>query len=193
MLNEWHKDIPDLRLYRAGIYLQDHTSDRRGLHVRHASHQSRSLITGEALSLPTRAGDVIFFDSRLTHAGQFPDFLEYLLCRIAWRLRRPQLGVEIKDLYWRAIGKAPKLSIFFTFGIADADTEQFCLIESRTRADRDPSAHFLPPDFIHALAAAGVLSYGAHGFFPAGIELEVFPRATMVTDMSNRSARVTLK
>lgn len=170
---------PNFRLYRAGIYLQDHTSDGRGVHVRHASPRSRSLVTGEALTFPTQAGDIVFFDSRLTHAGQFPDFLEYLLCRIAWRLRRPQLGVEIKELYWRAIGRAPKLSIFFTFGIADADTEQFCYIESRTRADHDPSARFFPPDLVHALAATGVLSHGAHGYFPTSIEPEVSPKAIM--------------
>ncbi len=176
MLGDWHKDVCDFRLCRTGIYLQDHTSDGRGLKVRLTSHRSPSLMSGEITSVPTRAGDIVFFDPRLTHAGQFPDFLEYALYRITRRLRRPQLGLEIKELYWQVMRKAPKLSVFFTFGIADAETEQFCLVESRARAERDPNARFLAPELIDALANAGVVSYGIHGFFPTSIESEVPPR-----------------
>jgi hypothetical protein len=171
MLNFWHKDLndthkdsfcegyftsPDFRLYRAGIYLQDHVHNRQGLHVRVGSHRTPSLSAGDLRYLPTRAGDVVFFDIRLTHGGDLPDPLELLLWRIARRLRTHTLPSRIKDLYWQAAGQHAKHSIFFTVGLDDMHTSDFCRFEAKNLRRRVGAAKDLPQNLPTALSAAGV-------------------------------------
>jgi len=175
MLNLWHKDLndthkdsfregyftsPDFRLYRAGIYLQDHVHNRQGLHVRVGSHRTPSLSAGDLRYLPTRAGDVVFFDIRLTHGGALPDPLELLLWRIAQRLRTHTVPSLIKDLYWRAAGKRTKHSIFFTVGSNDTHTSDFCRFEAKNLQQRVGAVKDLPENLLTALSAAGVRGPG---------------------------------
>jgi hypothetical protein len=187
MLSHWHKDTSenqggclrgdyfsrrDCRVYRAGIYLQDHHENRQGLTVRKASHLTRSISEGEIEYLPTRAGDIVFFDIRLSHAGQLPDRFERSLLNLGRRLHAPRLASAAKALYARARDKDDKLSIFLTYGTTGSDTEDFCNFELRakTRQQTGRPLH-LGADLAAGLRAADVLTYApflpGHGA-PAG-------------------------
>lgn len=171
MLSWWHKDTSesqggcfsgdyfgraDCNVYRAGIYLQDQSS-KGGLTVRPGSQCTRSPLTGAAETLKTAAGDVVFFDIRLSHAGQFPDPVETALLRAARlpRLRGP--AGALKRGWHRMMRKPDKLSLFFTYGAAAADTEEFCHFErSRQARGREGIAPPLAPALMGGLAEAGV-------------------------------------
>lgn len=168
MLSWWHKDTsekeggclpgdcfgrPSVPVFRAGVYLQDHDRDGHGLHVRRGSHRTRSLDQGEVESLRTRAGDVVFFDIRVTHAGQFADPLERALLKGARRL--PAAAWRAKEA-WRALrGKQEKMSIFFTYGAPGPDTDFFCDFEAAAQRRRS-GALTLPAGVAAALSARGV-------------------------------------
>ena len=170
MLSWWHKDTGernggcfkgdyyaknDLHVYRAGIYMQDHDDDQ-GLHVRPGSHRSRSVSEGLAETLRTRAGDVVFFDIRLSHAGQFADPIEQALLRAGQKLHAPALAYHLKEGWRRLARKQPKLSIFFTYGAPNPDTFDYCEfeMEARRRHQR-PSVLTLPPQVLASVAAQG--------------------------------------
>jgi hypothetical protein len=174
MLSLWHKDVslngdqvtrdsfsrPECRIYRAGVYLQDHDRKHDGLTVRLQSHLSASKTIGEAAHLKTKAGDVVFFDSRLTHRGTAPDWFEYSLYRLTRRLRAPKLGFQIKEWYWKGTGQRPKLSIFFTYGGMNNFTKEFCAYEFRAKCkDMDVRNRVLPVSLSNSLSKAGVVSY----------------------------------
>lgn len=148
MLSWWHKDTGEnaggcfrgdyfdrkvLQVYRAGIYVQDHDADGHGLHVRPGSHHTRSAGVGPFETLLTRKGDVVFFDPRLSHAGQFPDPFEHALLRAGRKLRVPALAHHAKEGWRRLLRKQPKLSLFFTYGAPGDDTDDYCAFEARSR------------------------------------------------------------
>ncbi len=148
MLSWWHKDTGEsqggcfvgdyfasanIPVYRAGIYLQDHDVDQHGLKVRPGSHHTRSPLDGPVETLCTRAGDVVFFDVRLSHAGQLPDPLEALMLRAQRRLGAPSMSYSLKEAWRQLRRKQSKLSLFFTFGAPVAATDQFCAYEMASR------------------------------------------------------------
>lgn len=171
MLSWWHKDTSegqggcfggdyfsreDCRVYRAGIYLQDHES-QHGLTVRMGSHRTHSLTSGVVETLHTRAGDVIFFDIRLTHAGQFADPLQALLLRLGRKLRRDSLAAACGDRYRRFFRRPSKLSIFFTFGTRSPDTDEYCEFELAAKKNRGfADSTYLPAALLADLSAASV-------------------------------------
>jgi hypothetical protein len=66
------------------IYLQDHTNDTQALTVRPGSHadKARAINKRELGKMPTqslhpRKGDVLVFDSRLSHRGQLREFANF--------------------------------------------------------------------------------------------------------------------
>ncbi len=77
----WHKDNADrydgkapdwgshYDLVRFGIYLQDHYYHSGGLKVRVGSHMYPDTRSGRASYVRTRAGDVVLWNLRTTHAG----------------------------------------------------------------------------------------------------------------------------
>ena len=175
MLSWWHKDTSEgqggcfegnyfdrdsVRVLRAGIYLQDHDTDGRGLHVRVGSHRTRSLDQGRHEILRTRAGDVVFFDIRLTHAGQFADPVEQILLRLGRKLRLPAAAAGAKDVWRRAWGRQRKLSIFCTYGAPGSDTDQYCRFQLAARRRRG-GAEDLPPHLVQELEASGVICGGS--------------------------------
>jgi hypothetical protein len=95
-LSRWHKDIdqdgelkelasrPDgWRVCKAAIYLQDQPADsRQALKVRPGSHRRRLGEVAQEVALGVRAGDVILFDVRIDHAGQFPSMWDKSLRRL---------------------------------------------------------------------------------------------------------------
>lgn len=142
----WHKDsgkepgdylngdyfgAADCKIYKLGIYLQDHVGDASGLSVRPRSQHLRDVDAGEpAQALDTRAGDVILFDVRLSHRGQSDDPVETAL-KLAGLIGRA-IGFEgnaaqsrLHNWYLRLKQARPRYSIFFTFGYPNQFTEDF--------------------------------------------------------------------
>jgi hypothetical protein len=149
MLSWWHKDTSESRggcfpgdyfardscqVYRAGIYLQD--QPKHGLTVRRGSHRHKDITKGESIHLETNAGDVVFFDIRLTHAGQFADQFENGLLRLGRRLRMQEGAMALKNRYQKLLGKPEKLSVFFTYGAPGPDTEAFLEFERKNKRGR---------------------------------------------------------
>lgn len=143
MLSGWHKDsgehiggyfkgdyfgADDCRVYKAAVYLQD-AGPRDGLTVRLGSHRSNSH-EGVEVRIPSRCGDVVFFDVRLSHTGQLPDTVETGIKVFAKLFKQgdgqdPAWVTRTKELYWKVIGRRDRLSIFFTFGAANRFTQEF--------------------------------------------------------------------
>ena len=137
-LSGWHKDdgdgqylgpecydAPDCRIFRVGIYLQDHTGNDQGLRVKRGSHVSPSNDIGDVVYLPTAPGDIVIFDVRLTHAGQLPDLIEKAIWEISDRLGNPVMGRLCRQAYWSLIGRTDKLSLYTAFGLPNRYTEAF--------------------------------------------------------------------
>ena len=143
MLSGWHKDSgehvggyfqgdyfvdEDCQVFKAAVYLQD-AGRRDGLTVRLRSHRSMSH-GGEEVWIPSRQGDVVIFDVRLSHTGQRPDIIE-LGMKAATKTFKDRSGQDqqwltsLKSAYWGIIGRRDRLSLFFTFGEDNRFTEQF--------------------------------------------------------------------
>lgn len=127
----WHKDsgpragdyfngdyfgADDCRVYKLGIYLDDHVGGASGLKVSPASHRGPAMSAQPPVSLDTRAGDVVLFDVRLSHCGQVPDLVERGLS-LTSRLLGVSQGApgskffsRVHALYLRALG-APAASV----------------------------------------------------------------------------------
>lgn len=143
MLSGWHKDsgehvggyfngnyfaAEECYVYKAAVYLQDATTSD-GLTValgshRHPGHQ------GQIEWVPSKAGDVVFFDVRLSHTGQLPDKIETVI-KAAAKLQQkknrhdPVWATAAKSAYWKLIGRRDRLSVFFTYGVDNRFTEEF--------------------------------------------------------------------
>jgi len=102
----------------------------------------------------TRAGDLILFDIRLTHAGQMADPIETLLLRLGRRLRREREAAAIKARYQALLGKPKKLSVFFTYGVPGSYTEEYCRFEYSAKQASPYGGAPLP--LLERLTAMGV-------------------------------------
>ena len=149
MLSWWHKDTSEgkggcfigdyfareqVNVFRAGVYLQDHHLDGNGLRVRPGSQRTRSVVEGTQEVLASRAGDVIFFDIRLSHAGQMPDLLENVLLHTARRTGAEGIGFAAKEAWRKLRSKQRKLSIFFTYGDDGQDAQDYRAFEAASRS-----------------------------------------------------------
>lgn len=143
-LGNWHKDMGrvyggyfrqdvfsagDCRVLKVGLYLQDNDHPRTCFRVRRGSHREGSMDKGELVTVPTRAGDAVLFDVRLTHSGMLPDPVEEVIWRVSRRLSSPnaeaRLGRYAKEFWWRLARKKDRLAIFFTYGARNAHTDEF--------------------------------------------------------------------
>jgi Phytanoyl-CoA dioxygenase (PhyH) len=171
-LSGWHKDngngqyyqedcylSEDHQIYRAGIYFQDHVDNARGLMVLPGSHRSPQLMTDhDPVYVPTRLGDVVFIDVRLSHIGQIPDLIERSIWQVSSSLNSPSLGRHLRNLYWQLIGRQNKMSLFFAYGAPNRFTDQFIQATMKCHClpqDNDLIAHW-PEVLKCALKANGV-------------------------------------
>jgi hypothetical protein len=183
MLSWWHKDATeknggsypgdfysraDCNALRVGIYLQGHEV-KNGLTVRRGSHRFRSQATGEIETLKTHTGDVIFFDSRLTHAGQFASAPELLAMRFARRCGCARLLVRLRCSIKKLVGRTDKLSAFFTYAVPGPATDYRCAYEHSAKKKR--GAEYLPDELTRSLKLAGV-SYWPAMARPAAPEVD---------------------
>jgi len=122
LMSNWHKDdgrgeyfdgLPDYfsngmcKVYKIGIYLFNSVKSG-GLTVRSGSHKVNDLTTGQEIYISLNPRDIVLFDVRITHKGDF----SYSLTN---RIKR-KLGFEINH---------NRLSCFFTFGLSNNYTRVF--------------------------------------------------------------------
>ncbi len=189
MFSSWHKDtgandsyfdedcfVPDCRVFKMAVYLQDH-EDGHGLTVVPGSHHRRAWGRDdrEGVSIRSRAGDAVVFDVRLDHHGRLPSAVETLLLRSS-RVTKRLLGTvfpafrkpgDIKLIYGlrrllaRLTGQDMRMSVFFTFGPPNRFSTQF----ARNNMDRQLSQYAdgmggaYPPGLVDRLTAQGVEVY----------------------------------
>ena len=154
-------DADDCRVYKMGIYLQDHDHDNAGLWVREGSHRMKSVDDGRLVYTATKAGSVIVFDVRISHTGHLPSRMQAKLRNMS----RSLPGGAVIDFavrktrltYRRAIGRE-RMAIFFTFGIPNDYTLEFSrnnmLRQIRLTPGTDPK---LPASLRQALERENVL------------------------------------
>jgi hypothetical protein len=180
LLSGWHKDsgetVPggyftgpymtssDCRVFKVAIYLQD-TGRHDGFTARLGSHHETDLSVGKEINARSRIGDIVVFDVRITHAGQLPDPVEKGLMGLSLALKRgqrhredPALVWRAKAVYWKLIGRRDRLSVFFTFGAANAFTHDFARanINRQAREGAACDSAGLPPQLSDALQSEGV-------------------------------------
>jgi hypothetical protein len=156
VLSRWHKDIHDdwaltdaifadraWRVYKAAVYLQDQpAASPTALKVRPGSHRRHLGEVEETRALAVKAGDVIVFDVRLDHAGQFPSVPERALRRglkaamaplrrdhEAWFAHARTLARALRP------GGAERMALYPTFGPDRACTYAY---EREGRASHGP-------------------------------------------------------
>jgi hypothetical protein len=184
LLSGWHKDsgehiggyfsgdyfsAPDCRVYKAAVYLQDATVDD-GLTVRLGSHRT-ALHRGVECWIPSKAGDVVFFDVRLSHTGQLPDVIENVI-KAASRMRSkadrhdPRWATNLRSAYSRLRGRRDRLSVFFTYGYPNDYTHEFARVNmDRQLVQSNDSFRVLPGDLVSSLGRQGVslANFGSAG------------------------------
>lgn len=128
----WHKDdgngkyfegLPDYFqsenccVYKVGVYLQDCPTEG-GLTVKPGTHKIPDMLAGNELYLPSRLGDAIIFDVRITHKGWAAEqtLFDKIMKKISITLGRKQMGEKIPF---------EKRSVFFTFGAVNEYTSTF--------------------------------------------------------------------
>jgi hypothetical protein len=176
MLSGWHKDsgehiggyfkgdyfsADDCRVFKAAVYLQDATTGD-GLTValgshRHAGHK------GNVVWVPSKAGDVVLFDVRISHTGQLPDTIENTIkaaSRIGGQRKDrhdPAWATLAKQTYWKVIGRRDRLSVFFTFGAANNFTREFAEANMMRQNEQTGQKSVVVPAALNAaLRAQGV-------------------------------------
>ncbi len=146
----WHKDdgvdgskyftapyfVDGCEVYKVGFYMNDHSTDGNGFFMKRGSHKFEDLDQGSAEYVPSRPGDAVFFDVRITHRGKMFDYFEKSLL-IAGSFLRDKNGASgkgkaIREAVQRARGVEPKRSMFFTFGAPNRFTDEF----AQTNMDR---------------------------------------------------------
>jgi hypothetical protein len=154
MLSGWHKDsgesvggyfrgdyfaAEECRVFKAAVYLQD-AGPNDGLTIALGSHRRRGH-EGERLHVPSKAGDVVFFDVRLSHVGQLPDPVERGIKAFVRPFRsasrnEPAWATMVREAYWKTIGRRDRLSIFFTYGADNVFTQDFSRANMRRQAEQ---------------------------------------------------------
>ena len=141
MFNNWHRDLSSnyidgfdnedifnkARIYKIGIYLQDHSNNNQGLSLIPSSHNTFN--EGdflEPITIHSTVGDVVIFDQRIMHKGFYLNEDEKNICRTIEDTK--QNIDENKFNYFqnkRKIDNSTKMSIFYGVAFDDAISKEF--------------------------------------------------------------------
>ncbi|MDF0541507.1 hypothetical protein PX699_04075 [Sphingobium sp. H39-3-25] len=175
MLSGWHKDsgesvggyfagdyfaAAECRVFNTVVYLQD-AGPGEGLTVSLGSHRHDSH-RGPRWHVPSRAGDVILFDVRLSHVGHLPDLVESGIKALARPFRsrggkEPGWATWGHACYRRAVRRPDRLSVFFTYGQNNWFTHDFSRANMRRQIAQTGRGMFsLPAELSAALSRVGV-------------------------------------
>lgn len=115
----WHKDDggglyfqgysdfytnDDCSVYRVGIYLRDCTNEG-GLSVKVGSHDTPNRDVGDELYIPSKLGDAVIFDVRITHKGWtknrnlFSEIVNKIYRKFKKNTKRDKLPFEKKSIF----------------------------------------------------------------------------------------------
>jgi hypothetical protein len=180
ILGGWHKDdgtdaaapdmtgyfskfaygIDDCKVYKMGIYLQDHQNDAAGLSVREGSHRTKSWSEGPVRYTGGPAGSVVVFDVRITHTGQLRTRLQRKLIDLASYLPKQYFEpafAKARRSYRAAVGRE-RIAMFFTFGMPNEHTIEFATSNMRRQLKLEPGTNpKLPPNVRQAFESNHVL------------------------------------
>jgi hypothetical protein len=133
--HKWHKDSgrrgtegyfgrstaedPTPTVIKLGVFCQD--QPHGGLQVRPASHHEPDIEPG-TVTIPTRVGDVIAFDVRISHAGDG-----------RWRRRVLNRLDDRAPSVGHLLRRRDRVALFFSFGVGGDLTDHFA-VENWTRA-----------------------------------------------------------
>ncbi|WP_437229276.1 phytanoyl-CoA dioxygenase family protein [Planctomicrobium sp. SH661] len=134
-LSNWHTDtqayftpkevlVDDFRVYKVGIYLQDHLENGQGLTVCEGSHLTGAINPENTKTLSTKAGDVIIFDVRIYHHGDMKNFAERVVNKIT---KNGAVNFRVGKIIRKLTNRADKLSLFFTYGANNEMTREFSI------------------------------------------------------------------
>lgn len=177
-LSGWHKDdgmsygnggyfkqklyhIDDPNVFKVAIYLQDHLDFEDGLKVIPGSHRTEKIQSGIEQHMGVKQGDVIIFDTRLSHTGQISpipkatsDKAKNVIKNIhpsILEIKRKEIDEQSKmqellSLFRKHAGT--RQSVFFTFA-ADSEWSKTFAIENMKRQlvelPSECQSAFLPP------------------------------------------------
>jgi len=150
-------EVNECKVYRLGVYLQDHDCDEYGLSVREGSHRFKSLEDGPAYYTGARARSIIIFDARITHAGQLKSKVLGRLLDWSSSLKPAKETVErVRALYRAAMGRE-RIAIFSSFGLPNTYTIEYArrIMEKELRLTGGVMSN-LPLAFRRALNQNGV-------------------------------------
>jgi hypothetical protein len=173
-LSRWHKDIDDegvlkdlvyrpdgWHVYKAAIYLQDQPDGSpQVLKVRPRSQHRRLGEVAHEQALAIRAGDVIVFDVRVDHAGQFPSIWDKSLRRMLM-LGCGIFGYDaeawfstLRSALCKGVRRADeRMAIYLTFGRPDPVTYAY---EETGRQNHGPLPAALDEDVRKRLAGRNI-------------------------------------
>ncbi|CAN5459809.1 hypothetical protein BH09PSE4_BH09PSE4_15930 [soil metagenome] len=140
-------------VYKVGIYLQEH-DEGEGLTVVPGSHLDPETLRHGAVTLRTKAGDVVFFDVRITHRGKragIADNMAKVLRAIGLERSGSKLAYQLGQAYRRLVGRRPRLSIFFTYGAAGDVTDYFAVANMARQERQNDGAGVFPASLLEGL------------------------------------------
>ena len=177
-LSGWHKDdgmsygnggyfkeklyhVNDPNVFKAAIYLQDHHDFEDGLKIIPGSHRTEKIQSGKEQHMSVNQGDVIIFDTRLSHTGQINPIPKAISQRAQKIIQR--IEPDIKEIKKKEIANQTKTqellnlfrkhagtrqSVFFTFAADSKHSTTFAIENMKRQLVELPSVHqsaFLPP------------------------------------------------
>tara|TARA_R110000824_G_scaffold53249_3_gene147493 strand:+ start:1298 stop:1954 length:657 start_codon:yes stop_codon:yes gene_type:complete len=70
-----------MKIFKANIYLQDHSRNDDGLMVRHGNHLHENMNIGAVTVLRPALGDIVIFDQRINHRARWSGgYNRFLIC-----------------------------------------------------------------------------------------------------------------
>jgi len=137
------------KVFKIGLYLRD-CSKFGGLTIKKGSHLKKDIRFGEEQYLPSKAGDIVIFDVRITHKGDSKSktgIISRLIDKLNFKEKKQNISYE-------------RLSCFFTFGLNNIYTQTFAE-KNMNRQVIDKSDKFLsmPKRFRSLLIENGISFY----------------------------------
>lgn len=80
-------DNQTMKIYKANIYLQDHSNNHDGLIVKSGTHLKEHFDCGKIVPIKPMVGDVVIFDQRITHMAQWSGGYDRLLICVGYGVK----------------------------------------------------------------------------------------------------------
>ena len=151
----------EVQVYKVGLYLQDCT-ENGGLSVRKGSHKQLhdihhdSLLTSnrcddDQVYIPSRVGDAVIFDVRITHKGWYPEisFARKFFTKI---LKRVGFKIPIKVPF-------QKKSVFFSYGANNKYTKEFALKNMERQVKQNGYDISVMPPTLRSTLEQNIIKY----------------------------------